>query len=100
MSVSHGAHETVVGITLAEEGDAVRLSVSNRGPTIPPALVERIFEPFQQGAESAAGKRRGLGLGLFIAREIARAHCGSIAVRSCDDLTTFAVTLPRMAQPS
>jgi signal transduction histidine kinase len=77
------------------KGDAVLLSVSNRGPTIPPALIERLFEPFQQGAESDDGRPRGLGLGLFIVREIVRAHDGAIDVRSGDDLTTFAVTLPR-----
>src|SRR5713101_2668015 len=74
-----------------------KLSVSNRGPVIPPELVDRLFEPFQQGTDSIGNGRRGLGLGLFIVREIVRAHGGTIDVRSCDDLTTFAVTLPRTA---
>jgi signal transduction histidine kinase len=86
-------------VALAGEGEAVLLSVSNRGPVIPLELVDRLFEPFQQGADSG-GKRRGLGLGLFIVREIVRAHGGTIDVRSRDDLTTFAVTLPRTAQPT
>ena len=76
------------------------LSVSNRGPVIRPELVERLFEPFQQGADSSGDGPRGLGLGLFIVREIVRAHGGTIDVRSCDDLTTFAVTLPRTAPPT
>jgi phosphoserine phosphatase RsbU/P len=75
----------------------VCLNVSNRGPTIPPACVERLFEPFQQGDESNEVRPRGLGLGLFIVREIVRAHGGTIDVRSHDNLTTFAVTLPRVA---
>jgi signal transduction histidine kinase len=96
----HGARESPVTVALAGEGEAVRLSVSNRGPVIPPELVERLFEPFQQGAESGGNGRRGLGLGLFIVREIVLAHGGTIDVRSCGDLTTFAVTLPRTALPS
>ena len=99
-ALSHGALESPVRVALAEEGEAVRLSVSNRGPVIPPQLVDRLFEPFQQGATEAGAERRGLGLGLFIVREIVRAHSGKIDVRSGDDLTTFAVTLPRTAQVS
>ena len=72
----------------------------SRGPTIPPASVERLFEPFQQGADNGDGRPRGLGLGLFIVREIVRAHGGTIDVRSSDELTTFAVTLPRTAPSS
>ena len=96
-SLSHGAAQSPVRVALAGEGEIVRLSVSNRGPTIPPELVERLFEPFQQGAECNGNPRRGLGLGLFIVREIVRAHGGTIDVRSVDDLITFAVTLPRTA---
>jgi signal transduction histidine kinase len=96
-ALSHGACESPVRVALAGEDEAVRLSVSNRGPVIPPELVDRLFEPFQQGTDSGGNGRRGLGLGLFIVREIVRAHGGTIDVRSCDDLTTFAVTLPRSA---
>jgi signal transduction histidine kinase len=74
--------------------------VSNRGPVIPPELVDRLFEPFHQGDDSGGNGRRGLGLGLFIVREIVRAHGGMIDVRSAGDLTTFAVTLPRIASPA
>jgi signal transduction histidine kinase len=99
-ALSHGAYESPVRVTLAGEGEAVLLSVSNRGPVIPPELVDRLFEPFQQGPESGGNRRRGLGLGLFIVREIVRAHGGTIDVRSNDDLTTFAVKLPRTAARS
>jgi len=92
----HGALESPVRVSLAGEGEAVLLNVSNRGPVIPPELVDRLFEPFRQGTDSGG---RGLGLGLFIVREIVRAHGGTIDVRSCADLTTFAVTLPRTASP-
>ncbi|MCU1278538.1 MAG: multi-sensor signal transduction histidine kinase [bacterium] len=99
-ALSHGARESPVSVALAEEGEDVLLSVSNRGPVIPPELVDRLFEPFQQGMDSGGNGRRGLGLGLFIVREIVRAHGVTIDVRSAGDLTTFAVTLPRSAPPS
>jgi PAS domain S-box-containing protein len=99
-ALSHGARESPVRVALAAEDDVVLLRVTNRGPTIPPELVDRLFEPFQQGAESGGQRQRGLGLGLFIVREIVRAHGGTIDVRSSDDLTTFAVTLPRAAPRS
>jgi len=98
-ALSHGAREYPVTVALDGEGETVRLSVSNRGPVIPPELVERLFEPFQQGTDSRT-RRRGLGLGLFIVREIVRAHGGSIDVRSLEDLTTFVVTLPRTSSSS
>jgi len=91
----HGARESPVRVSVAGEGESVVLSVSNRGPVIAPALVDRLFEPFQQGTDSTGNGQRGLGLGLFIVREIVRAHGGTIDVQSSDDLTTFAVTLPR-----
>jgi PAS domain S-box-containing protein len=99
-ALSHGARESPVRVALAGEGEAVLLSVTNRGPMIPPESVDRLFEPFQQGTNGDGNGRRGLGLGLFIVREIVRAHGGTIDVRSGDDLTTFAVTLPRFAPPS
>ena len=86
-------------VVLDGEGELVHLSVSNTGPVIPPELFDRLFEPFQQGTDSG-DRRHGLGLGLFIVREIVRAHGGTIDVRSRDELTTFAVTLPRSSLSS
>ena len=96
----HGARESPVHVALTGGHEAVLLSVTNRGPVIPPELVDRLFEPFQQGTDSGSFGRGRLGLGLFIVREIARAHGGAIDVRSSDNLTTFAVTLPRTAPPA
>jgi signal transduction histidine kinase len=98
-AVWHGSRDAPVRVVLDGESDLVRLSVSNTGPVIPPELVDRLFEPFQQGTDGG-DQRHGLGLGLFIVREIVRAHGGTIDVRSRDELTTFAVTLPRTSLPS
>jgi signal transduction histidine kinase len=68
----------------------VRLVVGNRG-TIPDELIADLFEP---GARR--GSSGGLGLGLYIAQQIAAAHGGSIEVTSSDTTTRFLVELPRL----
>ena len=75
--------------------DAVAIEVHNFGPAIPEAVQASLFEAFRR--ETTPGNHRSsIGLGLFIASEIVRAHGGSIAVRSPDrDGTTFCVVLPR-----
>jgi signal transduction histidine kinase len=95
-AVKYGDRAAPIVIACREERDAVALDVTNRGPTIPPDRLARIFEPLQQG-DDAARHGGGIGLGLFIAREIAHAHGGSIEARSADGATTFTVRLPRRA---
>ena len=62
-------------------GERVIVRVVDRGPGIPPAQLERVFEPFYR-AGSAAGGHRGSGLGLAIARGFAEANAGSLHVES------------------
>lgn len=91
----HGETGTKIALSLdGHAPDVVILSVHNRG-AITPALLPRIFEPFR-GQERHHGSSRGLGLGLYIVREIARAHHGTVEVKSTEhDGTTFSVRLPR-----
>lgn len=92
-AITHGGSAPVrVGVD-ERGGDGVRLCVWNRGRPIPESDIPLLFEPFRKGVGSP---RRGLGLGLFIAREIARAHGGEISVTSDPDRGTgFVVRLPR-----
>jgi len=62
-------------------GDRVIVRVVDRGPGIPPAQLERVFEPFYR-AGTAGGGHRGSGLGLAIARGFAEANAGSLHVES------------------
>jgi signal transduction histidine kinase len=61
---------------------------------IPKEVLPRLFEPFRSGRQYGS-RGGGLGLGLFIARAIARAHGGSLEVDSSNDATTFQLVLPR-----
>jgi PAS domain S-box-containing protein len=94
-ALTHGTRGSPVSISVVGESQEVVVGVSNRGPTIKPEIAERIFEPFKQGDDREGRARLGLGLGLFIVREIARAHGGTVCVHSDDGLVTFTAKLPR-----
>jgi two-component system, OmpR family, sensor histidine kinase KdpD len=75
-------------------GDRVIVRVVDRGPGIPPAQLERVFEPFYR-AGTPAGGHRGSGLGLAIARGFAEANAGSLHVESLPGQgATFVFELP------
>jgi signal transduction histidine kinase len=93
-AVQHGGG-TEVRITLKAAADVVSVEIHNGGPAIPAGLMPKLFDPYRRGGQSKGGPE-GVGLGLFISREIVRAHGGTIAVES-DAVagTTFTVRLPR-----
>jgi signal transduction histidine kinase len=75
---------------------SVRVELHNLGAPIPRELLPRLFEPFQSGARTPETLKASLGLGLYIVRELVRAHGGDITVRSEPGTgTTFTLTLPR-----
>jgi PAS domain S-box-containing protein len=89
-----------VRVEVEGEGGDVHLSVNNQGPIIPLELRTVVFDPFRRGADHERTSRSGLGLGLFIAREIVSAHGGSIDVASDGEHgTTFTFRLPRQPPP-
>ncbi len=74
----------------------VRLSVENEGPTIQPEAIETLFEPLRQVADgNAKAERTSMGLGLFIVRQVAQAHGGTVSVESANGRTVFTFVLPR-----
>ncbi|BDG05158.1 sensor histidine kinase [Anaeromyxobacter oryzae] len=97
-ALKHGARQGIVRVSVDADGDDdVVLEVANGGPAISPELMAVLFEPFHRGpAPGDASHARGLGLGLYIVREIVGAHGGTVSVASSDeDGTTFTVRLPR-----
>jgi signal transduction histidine kinase len=98
-AVQHGQPSAPVTVELdGTREELVRLTVENVG-AVPLEAVPTLFEPFKATASRAAtkGGRRGFGLGLFIAREIVRAHGGELSVEVRGDHTRFEATLPRGA---
>lgn len=75
------------------DGDGARIVVRDHGRGIPPELRPRLFERFARGDRRSAS---GLGLGLYITREIVHAHGGTIALASGGAGTEFIVHLPRL----
>jgi signal transduction histidine kinase len=95
-AVDHGDPESPVEVEVAGEEDAVVLRVRNRGPGLPPEVLAHLFEPFSRPPDEKSRKGSGLGLGLYIAREIVRGHGGDIGVTS-EGETVITVRLPRRA---
>jgi len=95
-AVQHGEPQSAIQMRIQGGGtEGVVIEVANRGEPIPPAAMPHIFDAFRKG-RTLAPRTQGLGLGLFIAQQIARSHGGSItATSSQGDGTTFRVCLPR-----
>jgi phosphoserine phosphatase RsbU/P len=86
---------TPVTVRTAADGDSMVLDVHNHGAAIPPEVVPILFEPFRRG-KGAKGNHRSIGLGLYIVKQIALAHGGTVEVDSQPDTgTTFRVRIPR-----
>ncbi|MEX3859720.1 ATP-binding protein [Paraburkholderia sp. BR10923] len=99
-SIRYGARHAPVRVVVTGEEAEVRFEVRNSGPAIEGQLLERIFDPLQRGSdrESSHDGQGSLGLGLYIASEIANAHGGAIEARSDEEETAFSVRLPRRVQ--
>jgi PAS domain S-box-containing protein len=96
-ALQHGDPSSPVVVRLASKGSAAVLAVHNVGPPIPDDRRAVLFEPYGRGSATER-RRQGLGLGLYIAKQIVLAHGGDITVASsAEEGTTFTVTLPARA---
>ncbi|MBU1379081.1 MAG: GAF domain-containing sensor histidine kinase [Alphaproteobacteria bacterium] len=97
-ALAHGSDSAPVKVRGVVTGDVLELSVANAGEPIPEAARERLFQPFSRAI--VRPKQQGLGLGLWIAAEIAKAHDGAIEVTSDAKETRFTLRMPLAAAPA
>jgi len=88
----HGDGKSPVRVHAAIGADRFELSVTNSGERIPDDVMGQLFKPFWRAKSSRP--REGLGLGLFIASQIAVSHGGTLAAQTSDGSTTFTLSMP------
>jgi signal transduction histidine kinase len=92
-ALMHGAPGSPIKVKALIAGDELVFEVSNQGIPIPPDSIPKIFDPFWR--HSTAANRQGLGLGLYICRQIVGAHGGTLSVTSTQENgTQFVARLP------
>lgn len=94
-ALTHGVSTAPIEVDAHVKTGVFELSVSNGGAPILPEALDKLFQPFFRG--DARDSRQGLGLGLYICAEIARAHGGSLVATSTSDKTTFRFSMPARA---
>ena len=94
-ALKYSPRETAIEVSVGSADGKAVVAVQDRGPGITEAEQERIFERFYRSDKATAGRTNGVGLGLFIARNLIDAMSGELAVSSeLGDGSTFAFTLP------
>jgi signal transduction histidine kinase len=97
-AVQHGDASFPIRVSAFGTDSAVRIEIHNKGTPIAESRRGCLFHPLSRGAteERTSGLDGSIGLGLYIAREIAKAHGGTVALAASDDNgTTFVAELPR-----
>ncbi|HLK40165.1 MAG TPA: ATP-binding protein, partial [Polyangiaceae bacterium] len=94
-AIQHGALRRTVTVSIEDLDDRVLLEVKNFGPSLHRDVTDRLFEPFVCG-DADPGNHRGLGVGLYLAKEIVTAHGGSIEARSEAGCVVVRAFLPRL----
>jgi signal transduction histidine kinase len=91
-ALTHGDKTAPIDVLADSRDGSFMLSVTNRGSKIPDAALKQLFQPFSRG--KVKKDQQGLGLGLYIASQIAFAHGGTLSVDSTDEQTSFSLKLP------
>ncbi|WP_161392442.1 GAF domain-containing sensor histidine kinase [Croceibacterium xixiisoli] len=91
-AITHGSDSEPITVTASVKAGSFELEVANGGEPISPETMKNLFQPFRRGQISA--NQEGLGLGLYIASEIAKAHAGTLTVSSDNTATRFTFRMP------
>lgn len=96
-ALQHGGATSAVRVSVEASRETIVISVTNHGLPIDPETLPHIFDPFRRGtAASSARAPRGLGLGLYIVGQIAKAHGGTASATSSGaGVTEFRLSIPR-----
>nr|WP_211162817.1 GAF domain-containing sensor histidine kinase [Alteromonas ponticola] len=90
-AITHGDSAQPIFVSAYIEEERFIVEVKNHGLEIPDSVRQQLFQPFWRSQHNKESK--GLGLGLFIASEIAKAHHGELLVKSENDVTTFSFSM-------
>ncbi len=90
----HGVADEAVVVQLHHHADAAVLEISNVGAEIPAPRLAMLLDPFRAGADVLRAGADGLGLGLYIARQTARAHGGELEYAYAEPYVLFTLRLP------
>ena len=93
-ALTYGRQDMPIRATATCSNGVFELAVANSGGPIPAAARERLFQPFARGAIRRS--QQGLGLGLYICAEIAKAHGGDLHVESTTEETRFTFRMPTL----
>jgi signal transduction histidine kinase len=91
-AITHGTPGMPIKVEAFSDHDIFELTVANQGEPIPPAVIAHLFQPFFRA--STRPNQQGLGLGLYIASEIAHAHGGTLTADSAGGETRFVFRMP------
>ena len=95
-AIKFSAKDPRIEVVAREEGDSVSISISDNGVGIEEHALTHIFQKFYR-AESQAGKRPGLGIGLYLVQKLVELHRGEIKVMSkLNEGTTFTLVFPKL----
>ena len=91
-ALAYGSADQPISIRAISDAQTFELSVANSGDPIPQVAMDHLFQPFYRS--EVLKNRDGLGLGLYIAHEIATAHGGTLQVESNETETRFTLRMP------
>jgi signal transduction histidine kinase len=94
-AIEHATPGAAVIVRAYADGSDVVVEVSNEGNPIPAHMLPFIFEPFRRAQQREKSATGNLGLGLYIASQIALAHGGTLGTHSAEGKTIFVMRLPR-----
>jgi signal transduction histidine kinase len=94
-AAKYGSPGGAIQVRLHGDADGVQMIVENEGVALSPDAMHTMFEPLKRGSMDDEFSRHSLGLGLFIVREIAKAHGGDVTVSSSERTTRFSLHLTR-----